>query len=213
MEKLRILLADDHSMMCAGLKKILEPCYDVVGSVGDGMELLKVVKELRPDVVVLDLSMPLLNGLDAARQLKKMLPHIKLIFLTMNPDSDIAAEALRAGASAYLLKTSNAPELLQAVHDVVRGISYVTPQIKHALEETFMRDPKGLQRAKQLTSRQREVLQMLAEGRSMKEIAYLLDISHRTVRFHKAGIMEQLNIATNSELVQYAMKHGIVSAV
>lgn len=213
MEQIRILLADDHSMMCAGLKKILEPRYEVVGSVGDGMELLKVVKELRPDVVVLDLAMPLLNGLDAARQLKKMQPHIKLIFLTMNTDSDIAAEALRAGASAYLLKTSKAPELLQAVHNVLRGISYVTPQIKRAMEEIFIRDPKALQRSKQLTSRQREVLQMLAEGRSMKEIAYLLEISHRTVRFHKVGIMEQLNITTNSELVQYAMKHGIISSV
>jgi DNA-binding NarL/FixJ family response regulator len=213
MEHARILLADDHSMMCAGLKKILEPCYEVVGSVGDGMELLRVVKELQPDVVVLDLAMPLLNGLDAARQLKKMLPQIKLVFLTMNTDSDIAAEALRAGASAYLLKTSEAPELLQAVHDVLRGISYVTPETKRAMEETFIRDPRALQRSKELTSRQREVLQMLAEGRSLKEVAYLLRISHRTARFHKAGIMEQLNIATNSELVQYAMKHGVISSV
>ena len=213
MQRTRILLADDHSMMCAGLKKILEPHYEVVGSVGDGMELLKVVRELQPDVVIVDLAMPLLNGLDAARHLKKMLPQIKLVFLTMNTDSDIAAEALRAGASAYLLKTSKAPELLQAVHDVLRGVSYVTPQIKRAMEETFIRDPRALQRSKELTSRQREVLQMLAEGRSLKEVSHLLHISHRTVRFHKAGIMEQLNIGTNSELVQYAMKHGVISSV
>jgi DNA-binding NarL/FixJ family response regulator len=213
MERIRILLADDHSIVSAGLRKMLESHYEIVGCVENGMELLTVAEELRPNVIILDIAMPMLNGLDAARLLKKLLPHVKLIFLTMNSDSDIAAEALRVGASAYLLKTSKPPELLQAVHDVLRGASYVTPQIKDAMEQIFIRDPRAQHRPKQLTSRQREVLQMLAEGRSMKEIAYLLQISHRTVRFHKSGIMGELNITTNSELVQYAIKHGIISSL
>ena len=154
----------------------------------------------------------MLNGLDAGRELKKRMPHVKLIFLTMNTDSDVAAEALRAGGSAYLLKNSQASELLQAVHDVMRGLSYVTPQIRRAMEESFIRDPRAASRPRELTGRQREVLQMLAEGRSMKEVAYVLQISHRTVRFHKARIMEELGITTNSELVKYAMKQGIISA-
>ena len=212
MTRTRILLADDHTMISAGFQKLLEPHYEVVGSVADGRALLKAADELKPDVVLLDVGMPLLNGLDAARALKKTMPHVKLIFLTMNPDSDIAAEAFRVGASAYLLKNSQASELLQAVHDVVRGVSYVTPQISHAMEERFIRDPRSANRPRELTTRQREILQMLAEGRSMKEIAYVLQITHRTVRFHKARIMEELGITTNSELVKYALKQGIISA-
>jgi DNA-binding NarL/FixJ family response regulator len=213
MERIRILLADDHAIVSAGLRKMLESSYEIVGCAENGIELLKVAKELQPNVVIMDVAMPLLNGLDAARLLKKLLPQVKLMFLTMNPDSDIAAEALRIGASAYLLKTSKAPELLQAIHDILRGISYVTPQIKDAMEQTFIRDPRARYRPKQLTGRQREVLQMLAEGHPMKEIAFLLHISHRTVRFHKSGIMQELSITTNSELVQYAIKHGIISAL
>ena len=212
MTRTRILLADDHTMISAGFQKLLEPHYEVVGSVADGRALLKAAAELNPDVVLLDVGMPLLNGLDAARALKKAMPRVKLIFLTMNTDSDIAAEAIRTGASAYLLKNSNPSELLQAVHDVVRGLSYVTPQISQAMEERFIRDPRTANRPRELTPRQREVLQMLAEGRSMKEIAYVLQITHRTVRFHKARIMEELGITTNSELVKYAMKQGIISA-
>lgn len=212
MRRTRVLLADDHTMISAGFQKLLEPHYEVVGNVADGRALLIAADELKPDVVLLDIGMPMLNGLDAARELKKRMPQVKLIFLTMNNDSEIAAEALRAGASGYLLKNSQASELLQALHDVVRGVSYVTPQISRALEESYIRDPKALQRPKQLTDRQREVLQMLAEGRSMKEIAYVLQITHRTVRFHKSRIMEELAITTNSELVQYAIKHGIISS-
>ena len=212
MTRTRILLADDHTMISAGFQKLLEPHYEVVGCVADGRALLKAAAELNPDIVLLDVGMPLLNGLDAARALKKTMPHVKLIFLTMNPDSDIAAEAFRVGASAYLLKNSQASELLQAVHDVVRGVSYVTPQISHAMEERFIRDPRSANRPRELTTRQREILQMLAEGRSMKEIAYVLQITHRTVRFHKARIMEELGITTNSELVKYALKQGIISA-
>jgi DNA-binding NarL/FixJ family response regulator len=212
MGRIRILLADDHPMICSGFQRLLEPDYEVVGWVEDGHALLKAAETLKPDIVLVDIGMPVLNGLDAARELKKMMPRVKLIFLTMNPDCDIAAEAFRIGASAYLLKNAQSSELLHAVHDVARGLSYVNPQISRAMEESFIRDPKASHRSKMLTHRQREVLQMLAEGRSMKEIAYTLHITHRTVRFHKGRIMEELAITTNSELVQYAMKHGIISA-
>ena len=130
----------------------------------------------------------------------------------MNPDPDVASEALRNGASGYLLKHSRGEELLQAIHDAIRGISYVTPQISHAMEQSFIRDPKSLGHSKHLSDRQKEVLQMLAEGRPMKEIACVLQISHRTVRFHKYRIMEELGISTNSELVQYAIKHAVIAS-
>jgi len=211
MKRARILIADDHAMICAGFQKLLEPEYQVIGSVGDGRALLKAAAELKPDLVLLDVGMPLLNGLDAGRGLKKLMPGVKLIFLTMNPDPEVASEAMRIGASGYLLKNSQQDELLQAVRNALRGLSYVTPQIGRALEENFQRDPKSLTRSKQLSDRQREILQMLAEGQSMKEIAFALQISLRTVRFHKYRVMEELGIRTNSELVQYAIKHSIIS--
>lgn len=211
MKRTRILIADDHAMICAGFQKLLEPEYQVIGSVGDGHALLKAAADLKPDLVLLDVGMPLLNGLDAGRELKKLMPGVKLIFLTMNPDPEVASEAMRIGASGYLLKNSQQDELLQAVRNALRGLSYVTPQIGRAIEENFRRDPKSLTRAKQLSDRQREILQMLAEGRSMKEIAFVLEISLRTVRFHKYRVMEELGIKTNSELVQYAIKHSIIS--
>lgn len=212
MRRTRILLADDHAMICAGVAKLLEPHYEVIGTVEDGRALLKAADELKPDVVVLDIGMPILNGLDAARELKRRMPHTRLIFLTMETDCYIAAEALRVGAVAYLLKTSRPAELLQAIQDAMKGVSYVTPQIGRAMEERFIRDPRALDRPSQLTGRQREVLQMLAEGRSMKEIAYILEIAHRTVRFHKNQIMEELGVTTNSGLVKYAMRNGMISA-
>jgi DNA-binding NarL/FixJ family response regulator len=210
MKRTRILLADDHTMICAGFQKMLEPEFEVVGTVGDGRSLLKAAEELKPDAVLLDVGMPLLNGLDAARQLKKSMPRLKLIFLTMNPDSDVATEALRIGASGYLLKNSGGDELLKAVRDVMRGISYVTPQIRHEMEDRFIQDPKAANRPRQLTPRHREIVQMLAEGRAPKEIASILEISLRTVRFHKYEIMRQLGITSNAELVQYAIKHSLI---
>ena len=211
MRRTTILLADDHTMIRDGLRKLLEPEYEVVGCVGDGRALVKSVQDLKPDLVLVDVGMPLLNGLDAGREVKKLAPRVKLIFLTMNPDPEVASEALRIGASGYLLKNSPGEELLQAVHNAVRGTSFVTPQISHAIEQRFIHAPKSLYNPRQLSDRQREVLQMLAEGRSMKEIAYVLEISHRTVRFHKYRIMEELGITTNAELVQYAIKHAIIS--
>ena len=210
MRRPTILLADDHTMICAALQKLLEPEYEVIGCVEDGRALLKTALDLKPDVVLVDVGMPLLNGVDAGRELKKLMPGVKLIFLTMNSDPDVASEALRNGASGYLLKNSRGDELLLALHNAVRGTSYVTPQITYAMEQSFIRDPKSLGRPKHLSDRQKEVMQMLAEGRSMKEIAYVLQITHRTVRFHKYRIMEELGISTNSELVQYAIKHAVI---
>ena len=210
MKRTSILVADDHSMMCAGLQRILEPEFEVIASVKDGRSLLRTAVELRPDVVLVDVGMPMLNGLDAGRELKKLMPRVKLIFLTMNPDPMIASEALRNGASGYLLKNSSTEELLKAISCAMHGTCYVTPQIRDAMEEIFIRDPKSLSRPKHLSDRQSEVLQMLAEGRSMQEVATVLQISRRTVRFHKQRIMEELGIRTNSELVQYAIKHAMI---
>jgi DNA-binding NarL/FixJ family response regulator len=212
MKRVRILLADDHTLICSAFEKLLEPRYEVAGIVGDGHALLKAAVELRPDVVLLDITMPLLNGLDAGRELKKMMPAVKVIYLTMNTSSEFAGEALRAGASAYVLKNSKSSELLQAIDDALRGISFVSPQIRRAMEETFIRDPKAVARRKHLTDRQVEVLQMLAEGRTMQQIADILQISHRTVRFHKSRIMDELEIVTNSELVRYAMTQGMIAS-
>ena len=211
MKRTRILLADDHAMICDAFRKLLEPQYEVVDSVRDGHALMKAAVELKPDIALVDVGMPLLNGLDAARELKKKAPRVKLIFLTMNTDPDVASEALRIGASGYLLKNAPGIELLQAVHDVVHEKSYVTPQIKRALDEIRVRDPKALERPKRLTPRERQVLQLLAEGRSGKEIADILEMSQRTVWFHKYRIMQELGINSTAELVQYAIKHGIIS--
>jgi DNA-binding NarL/FixJ family response regulator len=213
MGRTRILLADDHTLFCTLLRKLLEPQYEVVGSVEDGRMLLEAAIRVRPDVAVVDISMPMMNGLDAGRVLKRMMPHLKLIYLTMNTNPDFAREALEAGASAYLLKNSHPSEVLQAIHDALRGMSYVSSLIRQAMEKTFIRDPKALSRPQHLTDRQREILQMIAEGQSMKEISYILHISQRTVRFHKFRIMEELGISTNAGLVQYAMKSGMISPV
>jgi DNA-binding NarL/FixJ family response regulator len=204
-------LADDHTMVCFAFAKLLEHRYEVVGCVGDGRALLDSAEKLRPDVVLADIGMPVLNGLDATRELKRRMPRVKVIILTMNNDADLAAEALRAGASAYLLKNSEPEELLQAIHNVVRSLPYVTPEISEAFEDRFVRDPKTADRPRELTFRQREVLQLLAEGHSLKEIAARLQITTRTARFHKARLMDELRIKTKAELVQYAMRHGVVS--
>jgi DNA-binding NarL/FixJ family response regulator len=199
------------SLFCSLLRDLLEPEYEVVGSVSDGQELLKAALSLRPDVVLADIGMPSLNGLDAGRRLKQANPQVKLIYLTMNNIVEYAREALQAGASAFVLKNALSSELLQAIRDALRGVSYVAPEIRRAMAETFIRDPKAVNRPQHLTDRQREVLQMLAEGHSLGQIASLLQISYRTVRFHKLRIMEELGMSTNSDLVKYAMKHGIIS--
>jgi DNA-binding NarL/FixJ family response regulator len=206
----RVLLADDHLMLVEALKKVLEAEYDVVGSVGDGLALLNAVENLRPDVVVLDIAMPLLNGLDAARQLRHDFPALKLVFLTMNEDPYLVGEAFRSGASAYLLKQGAALELTTAISDVLKGKTYVTPCIAGGLANISLLAPEAREQAPQPTARQRQVIQLLAEGRSMKEIADLLHITMRTVASHKYRVMEILQIKTSAELVRYAVKHRIV---
>ena len=205
----RVLLADDHRMLREAFAQILQPKCEVVGVVGDGRALLAAARELKPDVVVLDISMPLLNGLDAARQLGRKMPQVKIVFLTINEDPDMAADAMRAGASSYLLKSSAASELLQAIDESIQGRSYITPLVAKGLMEALAR---GKSADSQLPSpRQREVLQLLAEGRTMKEIARILKITPRTVAFHKYELMKQLGVRSTAELVKTALKLGVVA--
>ena len=205
----RVLLADDHHLLLGALEKLLEGECQVIGRVSDGRELVAAALELKPDVVVLDIGMPSLNGLEAARQIKQSLRSVKLVFLTMNEDPDIAAEAFRAGASAYVLKRSAPSELLTAIREVMLGRSYVTPLVTEGLVGSLL-NVEERKAGPELTSRQREILQLVAEGRSMKEIAGVLDITPRTVAHHKYRMMEQLHVESTAELVQYAVKNHIV---
>jgi DNA-binding NarL/FixJ family response regulator len=207
----RVLLADDHQMLVDALKRILEPRCEVVGTVSDGRELLKAAPRLQPDIVVLDIAMPQLNGLDAARHLKPIMPRVKLIFMTMNEDPDLVGEAFRAGASAYLHKQAAAFELTDAIERVLKGGSYVTPNAAEGQAKIALREPKAREHVAEPTPRQREVVQLLAEGRSMKEIASTLNITKRTVAAHKYAVMDLLQLKTNAELVHYAIKHRIIS--
>ena len=204
MHRPRVLLADDHRLVVEACVALLEPECKVLGIVADGRTLLSTAVALRPDVIVLDIGMPLLNGLDAGRQLKQSMPAVKLIFLTMNEDPDLAKEALRIGASGYLLKTSAARELPEAIRVAVRGDTYVTSQASQRMVESFIQggDRPG---AGELTFRQREVLQLLAEGLSMKEAASVLRVTARTVAFHKYRVMQQFRLKSNAELIQFAI--------
>ena len=211
MKRPRILLADDHVLMAEALRHLLQTEFDVVGTVSDGRALLKAAGELTPDLVVVDIGMPLLNGLDAGEQLKALHPGIKVIFLTQNREPRYAVEAFRRNASGYLLKDSAASELTSAIREALRGRSYVWPAIAKGMLDHAAGAEATSAGARDLSSREREVLQLLAEGKSMKEVAALLDISPRTVEFHKYRIMELLGVKTNAELVQYAIKHGLIT--
>lgn len=208
MKKKRILLADDHKMITESLKNILEPTYEVVGIVEDGHMLVRKAAQLLPDVIIVDISMPKLNGLEAVRQIKKEGIGSRVIFLTMHPDVTYATNALDAGALGYVLKHSAHAELLLAVEKVLLGKKFITERIVKDLENlTYtQQDP-----IRKLSARQREVLQLLAEGKSAKEVADILCISPRTVEFHKYRIMEKLGMSTSAELVQYSIKHGIIN--
>jgi DNA-binding NarL/FixJ family response regulator len=207
----RVLIADDHRMLVDALKRVIEPRCEVVGTVGDGRALVQSAAKLHPEIIVLDIAMPQLNGLDAARQLKLTMPEIKLIFMTMNEDPYIVGEAFRAGASAFLLKQGAAFELMTAIEQVLKGGSYVTPSASEGLTNISVREPRVRDHTPAPTPRQREVIQLLAEGRSMKEVASALQITKRTVAAHKYAVMELLQLKTNAQLVQYAIKHRIIS--
>jgi DNA-binding NarL/FixJ family response regulator len=212
MIRARLLLADDHRIVMEGLKTLLEPEFDLVGMVEDGRALLEAAEKLRPDVIVADISMPLLNGIEAVRQLKKARGDVKVVILTMHSDPAYAAAALDAGASGYVLKHSASSELITAVRTALQGKTYITPLIAGDLVRHYQ-DPGNQQRdnGSTLTPRQREVLQLLAEGRPIKEIASTLNISSRTVEFHKYQMLEELGIKSTAELVRYAVKNRIVA--
>jgi DNA-binding NarL/FixJ family response regulator len=208
-----IVIADDHTFMADACKKLLEPKYDVVATVGDGRALVRIAATLKPQVIIIDIGMPLLNGLDAGHQVKQLLPSVKLVFLTMNTDPVLAAEAFRRGASAYLLKTCGASELIAAVREVLKGMSYVSPAIaKETVDLLLRKDKEFIEEGDRLSERQREVLQLLAEGKSMKEVAYELNVAADTVAKQKYRIMKTLNIKNTAELVQYAIRNHIIAA-
>jgi len=206
-----ILLADDHTLVVEAFKRLLEPEFEVVGTVSDGRTLLAVAPQSKPDVIVLDIGMPQLSGMEAGTELKRILPRTKLIVLTMNEDPDIAREAVGHWASGYLLKKSAGSELITAIREALRGRSYVTPRVALRLQDEFVRDPRP-DHKKGLTPRQRQVLQLLAEGRTMKEVAETLHVTPRTVAFHKYRIMEDFGLKTNSDLVKFAIREKVISA-
>ena len=212
MKKPSILLADDHSLILAGLRKLVEADYDVVGTVEDGRALVEAAQALRPDLILLDISMPRLNGLDAARQLRTLVPDSKIIFLTMHASSTYATEAFQAGASGYLLKHSAAEELGQAIKCVLQGRHYLTPLLTKEVMDSVLSPSTGERgTATALTPRQREVLQLVAEGHGTKAIATMLSLSVKTVEFHKARIMQQLDLHNVADLTKYAITQGLTS--
>jgi DNA-binding NarL/FixJ family response regulator len=205
----RVLLADDHALLLGAFEKLLTPECEIVGQVSDGRAVVAAVQDVKPDVIVLDIAMPYLNGLEAGRQIKQIDQQVKLVFLTMNEEPELAAEAFRAGASAYLLKRSAPSELVLAIREVMQGRSYVTPLVTEGLVGSLLHVDEHPP-SRELTPRQREVLQLLAEGNSMKQVAALLNLTPRTVAFHKYRMMEQLNVKSTAELVRYAVRHHIV---
>jgi DNA-binding NarL/FixJ family response regulator len=208
----RILIADDHQLLADACKSLLEPEFQVVAVVTDGRRLITAAAELKPDIIILDIYMPHLNGLDAGAQVKQKMPEIKLVFLTMTMAADVAAEAFRRGASAYVLKHSAGDELLLAMRKVNQGASYLSPLIAKETVTYLLNQGESLGDEKQITKRQSEILQLLAEGMSMKEVANVIDIKPGTVAFHKYRMMETLNVKTNAELLEYAIKRHMTPA-
>ena len=206
----RVLIADDHNIVAEGIRSLLEKSYDVIGIVSDGRALLEEAPKFKPDVIVLDITMPLLNGLDAADRLKSSVPNAKLVFLTMNDDPNLAAAARNLGPIGYVLKHAAASELRDAISDVLQGKPYVTPKLR--AESWAIQKLRAERASKELTHRQQEVLQLLAEGRPMKEIADILKVSEKTIMFHKYHIMEIFGLKNNAELVLFAVKRHLISA-
>lgn len=213
MKRARVLLADDHRIVAEGLRGLLEPEFELVGIVEDGRAMLDAVEKLKPDVVVADVTMPLLNGIEAVRQLRKKHRDIAVVFLTMHLDVSYAASAFEAGALGYVLKHSAPSELVTAINSALKGRTYITPLLAGELLQFHKQKPPGGREGEiaRLTARQREVLQLLAEGRCAKEISNILQISTRTVEFHKYSMMEALGLKSSAELVRFAVKHGLVA--
>jgi DNA-binding NarL/FixJ family response regulator len=207
--KVRVILADDHTLFLEGLKKLLEPSCWVIGTATDGQQLISVVEKQRPEVVVTDINMPRLNGLEACERLLKQLPQTRIVVVTVDEDLGTAEEAIRRGASGYVLKKSATSELVKAIHTVMAGRVYVTPAITRDPVQVFVARAKDHADKERLTARQREVLQLLAEGKSMKEAADVLQITPRTIAFHKYSMMHHLGVTRNSELVLYAVQSGL----
>ena len=205
----KVLIADDHNLVAEGIRSLLEKSCDVLGIVADGRQLLSEAPKLRPDVIVVDIGMPFLNGMDAAQQLMSSVPQAKIVFLTMNDDPNLAAAATELGTVGYVLKHAAASELERAVSEVLQGRSYVTPKLRS--DSPAIRQTRSRQHSKELTPRQVEVLQLLAEGRPMKEVADILKVSEKTVMFHKYQIMETFNLKNNADLVLFALRRHLIS--
>jgi DNA-binding NarL/FixJ family response regulator len=211
MPKPRVLLADDHALILEGLRRVLEPDFEIAGTAVNGRQLVALALELRPDAVLLDVGMPELNGIEAARQIRRALPAVKILFVTQMEDRAYARAAFQAQASAYLLKQSAVAELATALREALAGRYYVSESLRGLLDGVFdpNRNPAELA-GEDLTPRQREVLQLVAEGKTGKEIAASLGISVKTVEFHKSAIMQELGLRSVAELTRYALEHGIV---
>lgn len=213
----RVLLADDHVLIAEGIKKLLEPEFELVGIVADGRSLVTAVAELHPDIAVVDISLPLLNGLDASQHIKKADPNVKIIMLTMHSESTFVTQAFRVGASGYVLKQSVGSELVDAIREVMKGRTFISPMVTHHVVDQAVTPAssaslgEGNAFAQSLSSRQREVLQLVAEGKATKEIAWILDVSIKTVEFHKTRIMKELQLKSAAELTKYAISAGLTS--
>jgi len=213
MSRPRVLLADDHMLVIEGLRRILEPECEVVGVVEDGRSLLQAAERLKPDIILLDISMPLLNGVEAARKLRQTVPAAKLIFVTMHADATYVTGAFRAGASGYVLKRCASMELVSAIHEVLQGRTYITPLVRRDVLGDTPGSPLWPGEASgELTERQREVVQLVAEGHAVKEIAAILNISRKTVAFHKSNVMRRLGVRSTAELTKYALEHGLIGS-
>jgi DNA-binding NarL/FixJ family response regulator len=210
MKRTQVIIADDHKLLADAIKNLLEPEYEVIGTFTDGESLVHGAAALNPDIIIIDVSMPMMNGLNACSHLKKTLPKAKLIILTMDQDLETAAEAFRNGASGYVLKTSAASELKDAIREVMRGGYFATPSLTDGMIGSFVQNFKKMKSHSDLTVRQKEVLQLLAEGYSMKQVARHLSITPRTVAFHKYAMMEHLGIFSSAELISFAIKSGLV---
>lgn len=207
----RILLAEDHKLVAEGFRKLLDPEFEVAAVVSDGRSLVNTAVEIKPEVIVLDLGLPILSGMEAGQELKRLLPLTKIVVVTMNEDPEVARVALKQWASAYLVKRSAGSELAKALREVLKGRSYVTPRFAQRLMEGFIRDPLP-HIPKELTPRQREVLHLLAEGKTMKETAVILHLTPRTIAFHKYRIMEEFGLKSNSDLVRFAIREHLISS-